>query len=193
MYYLLVALIGLLLGVSLAAPPGPVTAVLVNRASRSSMAGIMVGMGAMTADFTLMIITFTLRRLLPLDSYETYFYLAGAIFFAILSLLILLGNEKEEEHVRGGYPTGLFMGLVNPFQIGWWLTAGIAFVQKFGYYPFYFLFAGIVAWVVFLSLTVRYSIMKYGERARNAFRIFSSVTLIFFSAFFSYYFLVSLP
>ncbi|MHB8397008.1 MAG: LysE family transporter [Thermoplasmataceae archaeon] len=189
---LLLAVIGLLLGLSLAAPPGPVTAVMVDRSVRSSTGGILVGLGAMTADFILMIATFTVKQFLLLDSLIPFVYLSGAAFFAILAYMVAFHGSGDPQPNSHGYTTGLFMGLSNPFQIGWWLTAGLAFNQKFGILPFYFLFLGIIVWISFLSVAVHFSVVKYGERAREILRGFSSITLAFFAVLFAAYFYLSI-
>lgn len=47
----LVTVFGLALGLSLAAPPGPVNSVIASESLRSKIHGVSVGLGAMTADF----------------------------------------------------------------------------------------------------------------------------------------------
>lgn len=177
----------MVLGVSLAGPPGPVTAVMVRRASDSIMRGVIVGMGAMTADFTLMILTFIFRSKVGLSSYDPVIYLVGAFFFVLLAILILRSKEgAPPRNYSSGYLAGLSIGLINPLQIGWWLTAGLSFYTKFGLLPFYFLFVGIVFWVIFLSVLVYKFSTKYGRLVNFGIKIFSFASLIAFGIYFAY-------
>lgn len=185
---LLVALSGVILGVSLAGPPGPVTAIMVNRAAESVLKGAFVGFGAMSADFILMILTFLFRARLNLTPYDPYIFLLGSFFFILLAYLIFRSKENEQHgrKYNSGYLAGLSIGLVNPMQIGWWLTAGLGFYDKFGLLPFYFLFAGIVFWVFFLSLIVYKFSNRYGSAVNTGVKIFSIVSLTAFGFYFLY-------
>lgn len=183
-----ISIFGMVLGVSIAAPPGPVISIMVDRASRSVKAGTLVGMGAMTADIILMFIVIVFRDVINLQPYDAYIYLLGGSFFVLLSIMIL--HSKNEEFSAksdgSGYFLGLSTGLVNPMQIGWWLTAGIGIFQKFSYTPFYFFWIGIVAWVIFLSVMVNRSVIKFGDRVRRVITYFSFATLIVFGLLFIY-------
>jgi threonine/homoserine/homoserine lactone efflux protein len=92
--------LGMSLGVSLAAPPGPITAMIVDRSMTSAFKGFMIGMGAMSADFTLMIITLGFRSVIDLGAYDRYIFLAGGIFFILLSVGVIRSrysnNTKPE-------------------------------------------------------------------------------------------------
>lgn len=184
---LLLAISGIILGVSLAAPPGPITAILVDRSVRSVVSGVLVGMGAMTADFLYMILTFTFGNSIDLSRYDPVIFFLGSAFFIILAIMIVKGGGQESKSSqRSSYVTGLTMGLVNPMEIGWWLTAGLGFFQKFSYFPFYFMFAGIIMWVIFLSLLINKSVIRYGSLAQKALKIFSFVSLFAFAGIFVY-------
>ncbi len=182
----LLAGVGILLGISLAGPPGPVTAVMVQRSLASAMRGFVVGLGAMTADFTLMIIILTIGRTLDLTRYDDYIYIIGAVFFLYLAYVILKSSTASPpDHVlSSGYLTGLTIGLVNPLQIAWWLTAGLSVLQTFGILTMAFLFVGIIIWTSFLSSLVRYASMKYEKEVLIGVKIFSVISLSAFGAIF---------
>lgn len=185
-------MLGIFLGVSLAGPPGPVTAVLVKRASVSVLSGVSVGLGAMSADLILMIITFFIGITLITTTLETYVFIIGSAFFLIMAVLSLKSSKSVDSATGNGYFSGLLIGIVNPFQIGWWVTAGLSVFKKFGFFPFYFMFVGIIGWVLFLSLTVRKSTLRFGEKATDAIRIFSFAILALFAIYFAYIGLVDL-
>lgn len=189
----LVALLGIVLGVSLAGPPGPVTAILVRRASISIIKGALVGFGAMSADLILMILVFLFRSRVDLTAYDSVIYLVGSAFFILLAVLIVRSNEGEPPRkYSSGYLAGLSIGLINPLQIGWWLTAGLGFYTRFGLLPFYFLFIGIVFWVFFLSAVVYRFSTRYGRLVNLGIKIFSFASLLSFGLYFAYLGLESL-
>lgn len=184
----LLALTGMLLGVSLAGPPGPVTAILVDRSMKSILRGVAVGMGAMTADFILMVIILLFGHAAGIDRFDNYIYVLGSVFFFYLAYLIYRspGASASNDRQRSGYVAGLTIGLLNPMQIGWWFTAGLSVFQQFGYITMIFLFIGIVIWVFFLSTLVFRAATRYGEKVKFGVRIFSVTALSFFGALFLY-------
>lgn len=183
----LIALSGMVLGVSLAGPPGPVTAIMVKKSTESVMKGVYVGFGAMTADFILMLLTFFFRSRLDLSTYDPYIFLLGAFFFILLAVLIMRSKDiPSAGRYDSGYLAGLTVGVVNPLQIGWWLTAGQGFYSQFGLLPFYFLFIGIVFWIFFLAILVNKFSNRYGKAVNTGVKIFSVVSLVAFGMYFAY-------
>ena len=180
------ALLGIILGVSLAAPPGPITAMIVDKASRSALGGVSVGFGAMSADFILLIMVFSFGYTVSLVKYDRLIYLAGAAVFFIMAYIIARshGSSATVPPRSSGYASGLLVGIMNPFQIIWWFTAGLGFYEKFGYYPFVFLFAGTTLWVFVLGYAIRYSVIKFGDRVREITKGFSTIALIAFGIYF---------
>lgn len=188
MNLLIIAVVGTLLGVSLAGPPGPVTAILVNRATKSVMGGFLVGMGAMTADFILMVLILFFGQLADLARFNNLIYLLGSFFFFYLAYSIFKSGDGAGSMQKdgSGYLAGLTIGLINPMQIGWWFTAGLSVNQKFGFVTFVFLFVGIIGWVLFLSTLIYKASARYGDRVERGVKFFSIASLGFFGALFLY-------
>ncbi len=188
MNLLIIAVVGTLLGVSLAGPPGPVTAILVNRATRSVMGGFLVGMGAMTADFILMVIILFFGQVADLARFNNVIYLLGSFFFFYLAYSIFKSSTggSSLQKSGSGYLAGLTIGLINPMQIGWWFTAGLSVNQKFGFVTFVFLFVGIIGWVLFLSVLIYKASAKYGDKVEQGVKFFSIISLGFFGILFLY-------
>lgn len=186
LYFPVLAGIGILLGISLAGPPGPVTAILVQRSLNSVFRGMAVGFGAMTADFILMILITAFGSVLDLKSYDRYIYVLGAVFFLYLAFRIATEDDASSQSGKAGsgYIAGLTIGLVNPMQIAWWLTAGLSVLQKFGLTTIIFLFVGIVIWVFFLSELVNRASLKYEREVVLGVRIFSVSALAVFGILF---------
>lgn len=188
------ALAGIFLGVSLAAPPGPVTSIIVKRSTQSMWSGVFVGFGAMTADTVLLIITLFANAYFHLQNFQAYIYGTGALITILFAVSLIREFGRVSDYNRSGsYITGLAIGLVNPFQIIWWLTSGVAFLLKFGIQVFYFLFAGTTLWVMILSFSINRISRAYGEKMIRAASLFSIAVLVFFGAMFLYLFLSRLP
>lgn len=180
------ALIGTALGVSLAAPPGPITSMIIRKAMASILGSLIIGFGAMTADFILLIVTFFLHLSFDLTSVLSYVYLLGAGFLIYLAYKGMKSAGSEGVGTAGSFAKGLTIGLVNPAQIGWWLTAGLGFLEKFGLPVFYFLFLGTTLWVLFLSYLVHEGTRVYGERAGKIISLVSVLILLVFAGYFIY-------
>ncbi|MCL4314353.1 MAG: LysE family translocator [Candidatus Thermoplasmatota archaeon] len=187
-YYLMLfdVVLGIALGLSLAGPPGPVTAIIINESRSSAFSGFLVGLGAMTADFILMIIVFSFYSAISNFRIDLYLYPIGAAVFLLNGVLDMKGGMGTSVPTGKGYLTGLEIGIVNPFQIAWWTGAGLSVLESFGIAPFYFLFVGIVIWVAFLSNAIRRSVIKFGRRFSESVRLFSFSVQVLFAGFFIY-------
>lgn len=166
------ALQGIIIGLTLAAPIGPVNIEIVRRGLRGGfLAGWLVGIGAVSADTLYCLLV--LAGLAPLAQHtvvQIILWTAGAIFLAYLgysSLRAALAKQAlltpEAGALAGrSYRTGLLMALANPMSIGFWVSIGggllasaasqadtaghIAIVAG--------VIGGVVLWVTTLSLLV---------------------------------------
>ncbi|EQD70686.1 lysine exporter protein LysE/YggA, partial [mine drainage metagenome] len=154
------------------------------KAATSIWKAFSIGLGAMTADLTLMLLIFLLRSEVNFLYYEKYLFLVGAIFLFYIAYEMYSKRNTSSMETAGSYLRGLTVGLVNPMQIGWWLSVGLSFLTAFGYIVFYFLFLGIVIWVLALSVLIKVGVRAYGERAQLATRIVSIVLLVSFGLYF---------
>ena len=179
--------VGSFLGVSLAAPPGPVTSMILRKSTSSVMSGLFVGFGAMTADLIMMILSILFEREFDLIRFEFYFLISGAAFIFIMAYFVgkSLG-ESVEEDLSGSYRKGFLVGIGNPFQIIWWLTSGIAFYLHFGIGVFYFIFLGTTGWVLFLSYVTFRTSRAYGEKTVRAASLLSLTILLLFGFYLLY-------
>ncbi len=164
----------------MAAPPGPVNAIMANEALRSKLHGSSVGFGAMTADFIFFLITFEIREIIP-ESFFIIFYFVGGglmIFLSYVTLKAKVSNRSK----KGNYFTGLAMGITNPYQISWWLTVGLFMINTFGISIIPFFFVGIIIWIfVFTS-----SINRLGNKYAKYVKIFSFIILLSFGIYMIY-------
>jgi threonine/homoserine/homoserine lactone efflux protein len=177
--------LGLTLGLSLAVPPGPVNAVIATEGAIRAVKGTLVGLGALTADALFMILTVFLGAWLS-DWARRPLTLAGGAVFLILSILVLTARPSTGRPGRVQYLTGLIMGLTNPFQIAWWLTAGFTLINSFGVPVVASFFAGILLWITVFPQAVHRGVVKFGGRVLAAVKGISAALLIVYGAWFIY-------
>jgi threonine/homoserine/homoserine lactone efflux protein len=188
--YSLVA--GILIGLSLAVPPGPINAIIATESvKRSYFDGIKVGLGAMTADATYLVITLVgVTVLFKGDTVKMIVSLVGGLILAYMAIMILKDfkkplKENGKKDLKNHYLTGLTIGLMNPAQILWWLTAGAALIANFNAPGIVGFFIGIGLWVSSFSMTLHFA-RKKAEWLYPVVTIISGVVLLFFSALLIY-------
>ncbi|HLI46775.1 MAG TPA: LysE family translocator [Geobacterales bacterium] len=176
---------GFLYGFSLAAPPGPMNALIANRSLLSFKTGFLTGLGAMTADFIFMIITY-----LAYDTVKAFplvpIYIIGGLYMLYLAISILKSKENLNENRKqtkagNSFMTSLALGISNPYQILWWLTAGLSFIAIFGPMAVVGLFSAIAVWITIFPMSIR---MGYGFKQRLTILLikgFSFVVLLVFA------------
>ena len=141
---------GIVLGFSLAIPPGPMNAWIAAVAARSYRAGVVTGLGAMTADGILGLAVYLLARVADLHAVVRFVYLLGAGVMGFLGARLLreVGSAGSDLPDERTFARAVAIGLSNPFQVVWWLTAGVAFAYLGGAVLLLGLFGAIVVWVV---------------------------------------------
>ncbi len=150
--------LGLIFGLSLAAPPGPVNATMaLEAARRSRWYGSLVGSGALTTDATYFVLVYNLGRFLPEDRLfrVPLFILGAAVLLALAwGAWRRYRQEPAPTGATGGGPAGtpyligLALGFTNPLQILWWLTVGLGIVVGVGLAFVAGFFLGIGLWVL---------------------------------------------
>jgi len=177
---------GLVLGFSLTIPPGPMNAFILARSVRSLREGITAGLGAMSADLVLGVVVYTLRTVLDLSSELRWVYLIGAAMMVYLGVGLLrtpAGPTTEPTAGLRTYSSALGLGLSNPFQIAWWLTAGLAFAYFGGLVLFVGLFGAIAVWIVVFPWVVHRGTERRPGLAR-AVIVGSAIVIFGFAAYF---------
>ncbi|WP_291999900.1 LysE family transporter [Caldivirga sp.] len=182
-------LLGLALGLSLAVPPGPMNALIAAEALKTPLHGTAVGAGAMSADATLMVLTYFLYRLVkPYVSYV--YFIGGGVMIYLAVLMLRSSNITTSVHGLGSvirnYTKGYAMGITNPYQIGWWLSAGLTLISIMGVFSIAGLFTGILMWIVTYPLAV-YTGKKYlGGKYEVIVRVISGIAIMGFAVYFIY-------
>ncbi|SMD30733.1 LysE family translocator [Picrophilus oshimae] len=172
--------LGIALGLSLAAPPGPVNSVIAHESLKSKIHGSNVGFGAMTADFTFFLIIYFLKSIINVYIIRIL-YIAGGLLMIYLAYGIIRSRMPSSSK-GGNYIIGLIMGLTNPFQITWWITAGIFLVREFSILIIIGLFSGIIVWCTVFP----YLINKFGYKYERYINIFSFAVILGFGLYILY-------
>ncbi|MDP9369740.1 MAG: LysE family translocator [Chloroflexota bacterium] len=129
---------GMVVGVALAAPIGPINVEIVRRGLRGGfLHGWLVGFGAVSADT--IYCALVVSGIAPLaDSalLRVPLYLAGAAVLAVLGMTglraALAGENVDTPEPEGkrSYITGFLMAALNPLGIVYWLSIGAALVAS---------------------------------------------------------------
>ena len=128
--------LGAVFGLALAAPPGPMNAVIAEESVlRGWLAGFKAGLGAMTADICFFILAFlgavafigsmpTLRAVMVgIGGFLMLYFAYGAVTDAAEGVDWTAGASGK------GFWKALVLALTNPYQIVFWLTVGVGLIQ----------------------------------------------------------------
>ncbi len=162
-----VFLTGVVLGISIAAPPGPVNAAAAYQVTKSWFAGWSTLLGATTADAIFFLLTyFGLTALIASGEIRDILFLVGGCFMFYLAYVTLKSAKSgPQEGKKSGRPyvLGLTIGLSNPFQLAWWIAVGVGMVTTFGFSIVFGFFTGIIAWTLAFSLLLHAGVSRYRE------------------------------
>ncbi len=173
-------LLGIVLGLSLAGPPGAVNSVIANESLKSKLHGTSVGAGAMSADFTFFLIVYFLKNYINISILK-FIYIIGGLFMLYLGYAVLRSRMPAKSK-KGNYFIGLSMGLTNPFQILWWLTAGFFLLRELSIFSIAGLFSGIIIWI----FSFPYAVNRFGYKYERYIKIVSATIIFTFAVYILY-------
>lgn len=172
--------LGIIMGLSIAAPPGPINAMMAHESLKSALHGTAVGAGAMTADFIFFWITLFFKSIIPKSILIVFYFIGGAyMLYLAYGVLKIKGFTTT---IKGSYVKGLTTGLTNPYQISWWITFGVSMLQQFSIFIAPGFFTGILIWIFSFPKVTN----KIGENYIIAIKIFSFVVLLAFGIYILY-------
>jgi threonine/homoserine/homoserine lactone efflux protein len=130
---------GAVFGLALAAPPGPMNAIIAEESVlRGWPSGFKAGLGAMSADFC-----FFLLALVGVVAFIDDVPVLRALMIGIGGLLMLyfaydaardvratLAPEAEAAGDSRGFRKAFVLALTNPYQILFWLTVGVGLLER---------------------------------------------------------------
>ncbi len=165
---------GAVLGLSLAAPPGPMNAVIAEESvNRGWRAGFAAGLGAMSADATFFILALAGVVAFIRDAPTLRGVMVGIggllmLYFAYGAVQNAGDFSETRAATSAGFQKAFALALTNPYQITWWLTAGVGLlepgtIEAFGYsfasangtLTVAGFFGGIVLWITSFPAALR--------------------------------------
>ncbi len=184
------AALGAVLGLSLAAPPGPVNAVIASNAvTKSWRSGFLVGAGALTADACFLLISVLAHSVIA--GVRTLFPIIALIGAAVMAYFawnaarawhrVPDATVSSPEAHATSYVTGLTINLTSPYSILWWLTAGLALIDQLGPVVLMGFFAGVLLWITLFPFALRAAQRRFSQTYHVAL-VFSIVCLVAFAA-----------
>lgn len=186
------AAFGVGIGLSLAAPPGPVNALIASHAvTRSWRAGFLVGCGAMTADVAFLILSVAARSAVAAFA-ASWFPAIAALGAAVLAYFAISAVrlwrsagailDPIDEQRAASYATGLTTNLTSPYPLLWWLTAGLVLIGQLGPALLAGFFLGMLLWIGAFPWALRAAQRRFA-RTYRAVLLFSIVCLVAFAAY----------
>lgn len=159
---LLALLQGLALGLSLAAPPGPVNALIARETARHGpKAGIRAGLPAPIVDTAYMALVLAgLAAFSGLEAALPWLAGIGAVLLGYLawSTVRIRGEAKP---LAGPWSVWA-VTLTNPFQYAWWVSAGAAFMATQGPWGIAGFLIAIFGWVGLFAALVHLGAARWG-------------------------------
>lgn len=162
------ALAGAVLAWSLAAPPGPINALIAHAAARRGFwAGWVYGLGAIAGDMTMFVLTgigvVAIVDRLPWLKVGLSFVGAGLLlWFAIGAWRTArggarLGSDDEDRALPASreFVKAYAIVITSPYNWAWWLTAGASMLSLLGWATAFGFFGGLLAWTVFWAALAR--------------------------------------
>ena len=177
-------LAGAALGLSLAAPPGPVMAVMATAASRGrSRESILTALGAISADAVWLSLV-TLGFIAYLGNHPRAVGGLG-LGGACLLLWMAYGAYRSaraglgDSNLRGSYRLGLLTVLTSPFSFAWWMANGALLLATLGWGGI----AGMFSSLVLYSFVITYAFGWMGSRFRHTATAIAYVSVAMLAGF----------
>ncbi|WP_412175796.1 LysE family transporter [Campylobacter sp. CNRCH_2007_0968H] len=124
-----VILQGIVLGMGVSVPFGPVNILILNTALSSFKNAFCVGLGALSADILFLILINL--ELLSFANNEFFYKILAVFGFFFLSFMVFLMlrktrkvdlNKVNKTHPLKGFSKGFFLNVTNPYVIGFWVS-----------------------------------------------------------------------
>ncbi|MFC6752760.1 LysE family translocator [Halorubrum tibetense] len=133
--------VGALFGLALAAPPGPMNAVIAEESVlRGWTAGAKAGLGAATADVAFFVLAYVgvVAVIESVPRLQTAMVAVGGLLMCYFAVGAVRGARASFRPTQGedpmvddgkGFQKALLLALTNPFQVLFWLTVGVGLLR----------------------------------------------------------------
>ena len=158
---------GVLLGLGVSVPIGPINVLIMSYALKSYTKALCLGLGAMSADaFFLLLSSFGVSKLINSPSVFKVLAVLGACFLLYMAWQIFKSAKSEinaknantEELGSHGaiYIKGLLLNLLNPYVIAFWLSVSTTTAKIGGSFGtvLFGLIIGIFSWISLFPLAI---------------------------------------
>lgn len=182
---------GVLLGLGVAVPFGPLNVLVLSYALRSFKNAFALGLGAMSADILyLVLLLFGLLRFLNNEILTQIIAFCGFVFLSFMAFSMLKSkaealefkqNSTNESLIKS-YAKGFALNLLNPFIIAFWASVSLIFSQNESKaFMVLGLFVAILAWVFSLSFFVAKFAHCFTARVIRVINIISALIIEYFA------------
>ena len=180
---------GVLMGLGVSVPIGPVNVLIMSYALRSYTKALCLGLGAMSADMLYLALSaFGISQLAKIPIVFACISVFGAAFLLYIALGIYRQAKRSVQlqsvelgsHVAV-FGKGFLLNIFNPYVIMFWLSVSASIGrERFGL-ALAGLVCGILGWITLFALAVYKSRAKISDRAARAFAYISALILLFFA------------
>ena len=187
---------GFLLGLGAAIPLGPINILMMNNSLKSYKAGVVLGLGAMSADiFYLTLILAGMIGFINNPIFLNIVGILGSIFLLYLAYAtfknrtnkIKIQTQKIQiKNLLKKYSQGFILTLLNPMTIVFWFSiAGYVANRDFNiYFTIFGMISSILLWISIMPYFVHRSKHKISLRASKYLSVISSIILFGFAVSF---------
>jgi threonine/homoserine/homoserine lactone efflux protein len=188
-----------IISLSGAMAPGPVTTAAIAMGSRSRYAGALIVLGHAIVEFPVMLlIILGMAKILQSPKTQIAIGLAGGTFLLLMAIHMLKSITKtqiQQDKTGKQKPilTGIILSAGNPYFILWWATVGLTLATTAGNLGIWaFILFVIVHWLIdlvwlqVLSWASFKGMKLLGQKSQRIVLIICSTALLFFGLFFIY-------
>lgn len=184
---------GILLGLGVAVPFGPLNVLILSTALRSFKNAFALGLGAMSADILyLVLLLFGLLRFLNNEILTQIIAVCGFVFLSYMAFSMFKSKAKAlefkqkqgvaDESLIKSYAKGFALNLLNPFIIAFWASVSLIFSQNESKgFMVLGLFVAIFVWVFSLSFFVAKFAHRFTARVVRGINIVSALIIEYFA------------
>ena len=184
---------GILLGLGVAVPFGPLNVLILSTALRSFKNAFALGLGAMSADILyLVLLLFGLLRFLNNEILTQIIAVCGFVFLSYMAFSMFKSKAKAlefkqkqgvaDESLIKSYAKGFALNLLNPFIIAFWASVSLIFSQNESKgFMVLGLFVAIFVWVFSLSFFVAKFAHHFTARVVRGINIVSALIIEYFA------------
>jgi threonine/homoserine/homoserine lactone efflux protein len=198
----------MVLGLSLAAPIGPMNIEVLNRGFREGfLSSWLVGLGGLTGDLILLIfIFFGLQDFMQNIIIQSFMYIIGVILLSYLGVTSIYNALKKSfkqpdnarSKARNAYFSGFLISLANPISLIFWFGIYGTSLQiltstqsiSFSILCSFAILAGLFLWNLNLVLTVLFSKRIMNEKIMRVITFIAGMSLLYFSVRFIIRFII---